>query len=62
MKDKVTDEDVVKQMFLRTFSRPPSSAETAKAVAILKTISDKKEGATDLMWALLSSRKFYFNH
>ena len=62
MKDKVTDEDVVKQMFLRTFSRPPSSAETAKAVAILKTISDKKEGATDLMWALLSSREFYFNH
>ena len=59
---KATDEDVVKQMFLRTFSRPPSSAETNKAVAILKTIPDKKEGATDLMWALLSSREFYFNH
>ncbi len=63
VKDKATtDEEIVRQMFLRTFSRLPSSAETNKAVTILKTIPDKKEGATDLMWALLSSREFYFNH
>ena len=62
LKDKPTDEDMVRQMFLRTFSRAPSSAETNRAVAILKTIPDKKEAASDLMWALLSSREFYFNH
>ena len=62
VKPGISDEEIVRQLFLRTFCRAPSSAETNKAVAILKTIADKKEAASDLMWALLTSREFYFNH
>ena len=62
VKDAPTEEALVRSLFLRTFSRAPSTSETYRAVAILKTIPDKKEAAADLLWALLSSREFYFNH
>jgi hypothetical protein len=57
-----SDGDLVKELYLRTFCRPPAPAEAAKAVQILKTAKSRAEGAQDLMWALITSREFYFNH
>jgi hypothetical protein len=52
----------VRALYLRTFCRTPRPTETAKAAALLKTAKDPKEGAQDLLWALITSREFYFNH
>jgi hypothetical protein len=61
-KDTQTDEELVNQLFLRTFCRPPKPTETSKAITLLKTAANRKESAQDLLWALITAREFYFNH
>lgn len=53
---------VVHELYLATISRPPSAQEFDKALAWLKTAPSPKEGAQDLLWVLLNSREFLFNH
>ena len=57
-----TDEDLVRNLYLRTFSREPTAAELAGAVPLMQQAKDKREGAQDLLWALVTSREFFFNH
>ena len=57
-----TDEDLVRALYARTFSRPPSPAELTKAVMLMKGTMDRKEAAQDLLWGLVTAREFYFNH
>lgn len=57
-----TDEDLVNDLYRRTFCRAPLPTELAKAVTILKTETERKDAVQDLLWALLTAREFYFNH
>jgi hypothetical protein len=59
-KAKAPDEDVVRQAFLRTLSRPPSPEETAAALKALSGTKNRQEWVNDLLWALVSSREFLF--
>ncbi|HLK55194.1 MAG TPA: DUF1549 domain-containing protein [Chthonomonadaceae bacterium] len=57
-----TDEDVVKALYMRTFCRQPSATELSKATALIQQAKDRREGAQDLLWALVTAREFFFNH
>ncbi|HLJ57092.1 MAG TPA: DUF1549 domain-containing protein [Chthonomonadaceae bacterium] len=57
-----TDADVVKNLYLRTFNREPTALEISKAVPLIQQAKDRREGAQDLLWALVTSREFFFNH
>jgi len=57
-----TDEELVKNLYLRTFNREPTSNEIARTVPLIKQAKDRREGAQDLLWALVTSREFFFNH
>jgi hypothetical protein len=57
-----TDEDVVKNLYLRTFNREPTPLEVSRAAPLIKQAKDRREGAQDLLWALVTSREFFFNH
>jgi hypothetical protein len=54
--------ELVREAYLRTVSRPPTSAETDRAVVHLKESASPSEGLGDLMWALLNSKEFLLNH
>ncbi|MBY0514592.1 MAG: DUF1549 domain-containing protein [Gemmataceae bacterium] len=54
--DKLTDE-----LFLRTVSRPPTTAERATVKELLAD-TPRDELYRDLFWALLNSKDFLFNH
>lgn len=61
LKDKtLSDEALVKALYAKTFCRPPTPKEMAKALAYLKASVKRDEGVQDLMWALISAREFYF--
>lgn len=62
IRDSQGDAELVRYLYLRTFCRPPTTGEVAKATAILGKAPNRREGAQDLLWALISSREFYFNH
>jgi hypothetical protein len=58
---KSHDENV-HDIFLRVFARPPRPREQATAVRFLTTHGDRKEAYASLLWSLLATNEFLFNH
>ena len=54
--------DNVKDIFGRVFARSPRINEIATAVKFLDSQADRKEAYRSLVWALLASNEFLFNH
>lgn len=61
--EKKSDREVVDELFLRVFGRPPKDKEWA---SIQQAVADAPEARQtvleDLFWALLNSKEFYFTH
>ena len=55
-------DEIVENLYLRAFCRPPTSEEQAHWTAELSQAKTLREAAEDLFWALLNSREFAFNH
>jgi len=54
------DGKLLAALFLRTYGRPPTDAERAAVVKLLKT-APRDELFRDVFWALLNSKEFLFN-
>lgn len=52
----------VRSIFQRVFARPPRDSELQTAVVFLESQTDAKEGYRSLLWALLATNEFLFNH
>jgi uncharacterized protein DUF1549/uncharacterized protein DUF1553 len=53
--------EAVEEIYLRTLSRRPDSEERSFATAALKK-SGSSRGLEDILWAVLNSREFLYNH
>jgi hypothetical protein len=60
--DGWTDRAIVEELYLRAFTRRPEAAELAEWQRLLSTAEDKKIAVEDLLWTVLNSREFAFNH
>ncbi len=56
------NDETLNRLFMKAVGRQPNATEKAKAAATFAEVKDKKEAAQDVLWALLTSREFYFNH
>jgi hypothetical protein len=54
--------EMVEEVFLSTLSRWPNKKEQQAALYFLEHCPTPKEGLEDLMWAIINSREFIFNH
>jgi hypothetical protein len=61
-KETKSDEEMVRNLYERTLSRTPAADEVSRALSILASEKNRRESAQDLLWALITSREFYFNH
>jgi hypothetical protein len=66
LNEKLTDAEIVEQLFLLTLSRKPTNSEQAKFNSVLaEAIADdpnaRREAIEDLFWAVLTSQEFLFN-
>jgi hypothetical protein len=52
----------VESLYLVTLCRPPSPDEAAKAAGWVKSAPSVREGLQDLLWTLVNSKEFLFNH
>jgi hypothetical protein len=58
----MTDVDVLEDLFLATLTRFPTAVERDKALGTIRQAPSRKEGFSDLLWALLNARAFAFSH
>jgi hypothetical protein len=55
-------DELLREAWLRTVSRPPSDHEFAIAQNYLDRTTDVAAGVRDVLWALLNSKEFLLNH
>jgi hypothetical protein len=56
-------EDIINELYLAAFSRPPTPGELSLAATSFDSEeTDRKAATEDLLWALLNSPEFVFNH
>jgi len=60
--EKMPPDQIIEHAYLTAFSRFPTQEERAKLVKIIGQSPDKRAAAEDMLWALLSSKEFLFNH
>jgi hypothetical protein len=62
LKEEPDDARLVDGLYLASLGRHPREAERATIVRMFSDGSDRAEVARDLLWALLNSKEFVFNH
>jgi hypothetical protein len=62
VKNQTTAEEIVDELYLRSLSRFPTPAEREKAKYFIDALENKTEAYQDLLWTLMNSREFMFNH
>jgi len=60
-KKRTLDESII-ELYMSTLSRPPRPEEVAKSQMWVKSAPTEREGLQDLLWVLLNTREFVFNH
>jgi Protein of unknown function (DUF1549)/Protein of unknown function (DUF1553) len=60
---KITDEQIVEELYLLALCRPPTEKEVGLMKKHFETAgSDKLKAAQDVLWVLLNCKEFLFNH
>jgi hypothetical protein len=54
--------EIIEELYLVTVSRPPSEDEKRSMLDLIGKAPNPRVGVEDLLWALLNSREFLFNH
>ncbi|MBI3823105.1 MAG: DUF1553 domain-containing protein [Planctomycetes bacterium] len=62
LKAKKTQEQIIEELYLVTHSRVPNADEIDRAKRFVREAPTPREGLQDLLWVLLNSREFTFNH
>jgi hypothetical protein len=62
IKAKTETDAAIQEMYLATFCRQPTQAELEHARKFLSTSKSMQMGYEDILWALMNSREFLFNH
>jgi hypothetical protein len=59
---KLTEQQVLEQLYLATLSRGPNEGEQKAALAHVAKNTDKRKAWEDVHWALINSKEFLFRH
>lgn len=54
--------EIVSDLYVRCFSRPPTDEETKNLEPLLAKNDARQKALDDVLWALLNSKEFMFNH
>ena len=57
-----SDEERVRELYLRAFSRLPKDDELRASLVYIDKKENKQEAYQDLVWAILNCKEFLFNH
>ena len=55
-------EELLDELYLGAFSRFPTAAEKTRLMNFVAKVDDKQQAYEDVLWAIVNSREFMFNH
>ncbi len=58
----LTPEEKIRQLYLMAYARPPHADESQEALAYLQKKNADRPAYEDLVWALINTKEFLFNH
>jgi hypothetical protein len=61
-KDKRSPKEMVEELYVVAYGRKPSEAELSRVLAYIDAAKDKQRAVEDVLWAILNSKEFMFNH
>ena len=61
-KDKRAIEAKIRELYLIAFARAPTKEELSVAQEYLKKQENVRQGFEDVVWALMNTKEFLFNH
>ena len=59
---KMSEGEVLTELYYAALSRPPFADEQAVALAHVAKAADKRKAWEDVLWALVNTREFLFRH
>jgi len=62
VKDKRPHDEKLNELFVSVYGRPPTEPQLKLALEYLSSETDKKTAYGDVIWALINTREFMFNH
>ena len=62
VKAVATPDQQVENLFLAALSRLPTERERTRGIAWLTASADRHKAAEDLLWAIMNTKEFVFNH
>ncbi|MGC8001324.1 hypothetical protein, partial [Salmonella enterica] len=58
----LSDAEILETLYLGALSRRPTVTETRVLLELVKKAPKREDGFQDVLWALLNSKEFLFNH
>jgi hypothetical protein len=62
MKEKKPTTEIVDELYLSAFSRVPNEQERKRILGYIEKIDNKQQAIEDVLWTILNSKEFMFNH
>ena len=62
VKDKRPHEEKLKELFVWVYGRPPTEQQLSLTLEHVSTATNQKTAYGNVMWALINTREFVFNH
>ena len=62
LKDKKSAKELIEELYVLAYSRKPTAPELNRTLEYIDKAADKQKAAEDVLWALLNSKEFMFNH
>ncbi|MDE2963306.1 MAG: hypothetical protein OXU26_05310, partial [Acidobacteriota bacterium] len=56
------DSEIVEEFYLAALSRLPTPEETSQLVGMVRARPSRKQALEDLLWGVIASREFAYNH
>jgi hypothetical protein len=62
VKEKKPTREIIEELYLTAYARPPGTEEMRRTLAHVEGQTDKQKALEDVLWAILNTKEFMFNH